>query len=66
VEWCIYRVDNGGSRRRVLRGLGDRRDMMDSCRAGALFGAMVASTAGLARIFASVYTLEIGGGKRRG
>jgi hypothetical protein len=44
----------------MLRGLGDRRVMMDLRQARTLSGAVVASMADLARIFALVYTLEMG------
>ena len=40
-----------------LRGLGDGRVMMYTCRVVALFGVVVASMADLARVFASFYML---------
>ena len=47
----------------VQRGLGDGRGVMDSHKVGALSGAMVASTANLARVLASIFTLEVVWGK---
>jgi hypothetical protein len=35
----IYRVENDESLRHVQRSLDDRREMMDSCRTGALWRA---------------------------
>ena len=47
----------------VQRRPNDGCGMVDSRRVGEPSGAMVASTAGLARVFTSIYTLEMGGRK---
>ena len=44
----------------VKWGLSCRRVMVDVCKTEAQSGAMVALAAGLARIVASIYTLELG------
>jgi tRNA G18 (ribose-2'-O)-methylase SpoU len=46
----FYYVDNIGSRQRGAAGLGVGRVLMDSRRAEALSGVMVASTGGLTRL----------------
>ena len=47
----------------VQRRLNDGHCMVDSCWAGEQSGAMVSSMAGLARVFASIYMLEMSGRK---
>jgi hypothetical protein len=42
----IYRVNDGKFKWRGVMGLGDRCELMDSCKAGALSGVMVASMTG--------------------
>jgi hypothetical protein len=69
VEWCASSASTmPGLGAMVQRSLGDRRALMDSRRAGALSGAIVASMVGLVRGFASVYHpgdrfVKIGGGE---
>ena len=65
VERCLSTASTGSSLGgMVLRGLGDGRLMMYMHRVVALFDVMVASMAGLARVFASFYLLKTGWRKR--
>jgi hypothetical protein len=51
---CIFCVEMPGLSNVAQRSLGDGRVLMDSCRAGASSGIMVASTVGQDSGFASV------------